>query len=165
MDKLERHSYQKVDDEWKIIKTDILWYERVPYNISTILGLSQKLKQVLTPDLLTKKYRAKNETNPMYGHCYHTSQAMYYLLDTDTRDPMMGPDCFGGTHWWLRDRENGFIVDMTSDQYYSVGKEPPHNKGKVKPWYGWKGRPHKRTMNLITRLQPDAKITKGPCLF
>ena len=65
MDKLERHSYQKVDDEWKIIKTDILWYERVPYNISTILGLSQKLKQVLTPDLLTKKYRAKNETNPI----------------------------------------------------------------------------------------------------
>ena len=25
----------------------------------------------LTPELITKKYREENATNPMFGHCYH----------------------------------------------------------------------------------------------
>ena len=159
MTKLDRHCYDKIDNEWVIVKTYTLEFQRIPYNIASILECSRRLRQVLTPDLLTKKYRLENETNPMYGHCYHTTQAMYYLLDTDTLDPMRGRDWRGDDHWWLRDRENGFIVDMTADQYYSIDKEPPYDKGKVSSWYGWKQRPHKRTLDLITRLQVDSQIT------
>lgn len=164
MDKLVRHSYTKIDDEWKIIKTQTLTYQRIPYNIVSILEYSRKLKECLTPDLLTKKYRQENEKNPMYGHCYHTTQAMFYLLDTDTLDPMSAVDWRGDTHWWLKDRENGFVVDMTADQYYSIGKEPPHNKGKVSKWYGWKGRPHKRTLTLIEKLQRGLATIETLCL-
>ena len=95
----------------------------------------------------------------MYGHCYHTTQAMYYLLDTDTLDIMSAIDWRGDKHWWLRDRETNNDIDMTVDQYYSIGKEPPHEDGKISKWYGWKQRPHGRTLKLIRKMQPDtAKI-------
>ena len=158
MDKLERHSYAKIDGEWKITKTITLSYEKIPYTLSTVLALQKKLEEVLTPDLLTPKYREENETNPMYGHCYHTTQAVFYLLDSNTLDPMSAKDYRGDTHWWLKDRESGMVIDMTSDQYYSVGQEPPHHKGKVSKWYGFKSRVHKRSMTLIQKIQKDATM-------
>ena len=76
---LERHSYKKVGDEWQITKTMKLTYEKIPYSLSCLSPCLVKLEECLTPDLLTPKYREENKTNPMYGHCYHTTQAMYYL--------------------------------------------------------------------------------------
>jgi len=155
VDKLERHSYSKIDGEWKIVKTVTLSYEKVPYTISTVSAIQSRLEQVLTPDLITTKYREENMINPMYGHCYHTTQAMFYFLDTDVLVPYSAKDWRGDDHWWLQDKESGIILDFTMDQYLSIGKEPPHKKGKVSSWYGWKGRPHMRTLKLIQKLQPD----------
>ena len=152
---LERHSYKKIHDNWEITKTVKLYYERVPYSLSSLSVCSKKLEDCLTPDLVTKKYREENQNNPMYGHCYHTTQAMFYLLDTDTLDIMSGIDWRGDKHWWLRDRITGYEVDMTVDQYYSIDKQPPYDAGKISKWYGWKHRPHMRTLKLIMRLQPD----------
>ena len=153
---LERHSYKKVDGEWQITKTMSLTYEKVPYSLSCLSQCLVKLEECLTPDLLTPKYRKENESNPMYGHCYHTTQAMYYLLDTDTLDIMSAIDWRGDKHWWLRDRETNDDIDMTVDQYYYIGKQPPHEDGKISKWYGWKQRPHGRTLKLIKRIQPLA---------
>jgi len=153
VDRLVRHCYEKGSDSWKIIKTDVLVYQRVPYDINQILQYSRKIRDNLTTDLLTKKYREENATNPMYGHCYHATQAMFYFLDTDTLVPYRAKDWRGEDHWWLTDKENGFILDVTSDQYYTIGKEPPHDKGKPAKWYGFKGRVHKRTMVLMQRVQ------------
>ena len=94
----------------------------------------------------------------MYGHCYHTTQAMYYLLDTDTLDIMSAIDWRGDKHWWLRDRETNNDIDMTVEQYYGIGKEPPHKDGKISKWYGWKHRPHGRTLKLIKKMQSLANI-------
>ena len=152
---LERHSYKKIHDNWEITKTVKLYYERVPYSLSSLSVCSKKLEDCLTPDLVTKKYREENQNNPMYGHCYHTTQAMFYLLDTDTLDIMSGIDWRGDKHWWLRDRITGYEVDMTVDQYYSIDKQPPYDTGKISKWYGWKHRPHMRTLKLIMRMQPD----------
>ena len=152
---LERHSYEKIHDNWEITKTVKLYYERVPYTLSSLSVCSKKLEDCLTPDLVTKKYREENQNNPMYGHCYHTTQAMFYLLDTDTLDIMSGIDWRGDKHWWLRDRITGYEVDMTVDQYYSIDKQPPYDDGKISKWYGWKHRPHMRTLKLIMRMQPD----------
>jgi len=152
---LERHSYKKIKDNWEITKTVKLYYERVPYSLSSLSVCSKKLEDCLTPDLVTKKYRKENQNNPMYGHCYHTTQAMFYLLDTDTLDIMSGIDWRGDKHWWLRDRITGYEVDMTVDQYYSIDKQPPYDDGKISKWYGWKHRPHMRTLKLIMRMQPD----------
>ena len=107
---LERHTYEKIDGEWQIIKTMSLTYEKVPYSLSCLSQCLVKLEKCLTPDLLTPKYREENESNPMYGHCYHASQAMYYLLDTDTLDIMSAKDWRGDKHWWLRDRETNLSL-------------------------------------------------------
>jgi hypothetical protein len=110
----------------------------------------------LSPDLLTKKYREENVTNPMYGHCYHSTQALFYLLDTDKLVPMSGIDYRNDTHWWLQDGET--IYDVTADQYYSVGQVPPYATGKKTTWYGWKQRPHQRSLNLMMKVLYDCNI-------
>ena len=155
---LERHSYKKVDGEWQITKTMSLTYEKIPYSLSCLSSCALKLEKCLTPDLLTPKYREENKNNPMYGHCYHTTQAMYYLLDTDTLDIMSADDWRGEKHWWLRDREIDYDIDLTSEQYYLIDKKPPYLDGKISKWYGWKGRVHGRTLKLIQKMQPLANI-------
>ena len=111
----------------------------------------------LTPDLLggRKKLLYPNDilTNKMYGHCYHASQALFYLIDTDKLVPMSGEDYREEKHWWLQDGEN--VYDVTAEQYFSVGKEPPHDKGKKSKWYGWKQRPQQISLDLMVRVLGD----------
>ena len=93
------------------------------------------------------------KTNKYYGHCYHASQALYYLIDTDRLVPMSGEDYRGEKHWWLQD--DSIIYDVTEDQYYSKSKVPPHSKGKKTDWYGWKKRPHQSSLELMKRVLGD----------
>ena len=69
-------------------------------NMCLVMGL---IRRQLTPDLLTPKYREENIQNPTYGHCYHSTQALFYLMDTDKLVPMSGKDYRGDYHWWLQD--------------------------------------------------------------
>ena len=136
-------------------------YEYSEYNMCLVMGL---IKRQLTPDLLTPKYREENQINPTYGHCYHSTQALYYLMNTDTLIPMSGIDYRGDYHWWLQDGER--VYDVTGDQYYSVGKLPPYQNGKKSKWYGWGQRPHQRSLDLIVRVLgkdnvTDEKLTVG----
>jgi len=117
------------------------------HNMCLVMGL---IKRNLTPDLLTPKYRPENQTNPTYGHCYHSTQALFYLMNTDRLVPMSGKDYRGEYHWWLQDGEN--IYDLTAEQYYSVGKIPPYHNGKKSKWYGWGQRPHQRSLDLMIRV-------------
>jgi hypothetical protein len=146
---LERHKYQGSE----IIKTRRLTfdpYKYSEYSMCLVMGL---IRRNLTPNLLSPKYREENLKNPTYGHCYHSTQAMYYLVDTDRLQPMSGVDYRGDIHWWLQDGE--LIYDITAEQYYTVGKLPPYHNGKKSKWYGWKGRPHQRTLNLMVRVLGD----------
>ena len=143
---LERHKYKGNE----IIKTRTLTYEPYRYcehRMALVMGL---IRSKLTPDLLSTRYREENKTNPTYGHCYHSTQALFYLMDTDKLQPMSGIDYRGETHWWLQDGDN--VYDLTAEQYLSVGKLPPYSVGKKSKWYGWKGRPHQRSLDLIVRV-------------
>jgi hypothetical protein len=119
-----------------------------------VMGL---IKRHLTPDLLTPKYRAENLSNPTYGHCYHSTQALYYLMNTDKLVPMSGIDYREDYHWWLQDGER--VYDVTGDQYYSVRKLPPYQNGKKSKWYGWGQRPHQRSLDLIVRVLGKDNMT------
>jgi hypothetical protein len=114
------------------------------------------IKRNLTPDLLTPKYREENGSNPTYGHCYHSTQALFYLMNTDRLVPMSGKDYRGEYHWWLQDGER--IYDLTAEQYYSVGKIPPYHSGKKSKWYGWGQRPHQRSLDLMIRVLGKDKV-------
>ena len=134
----------------KIFELRKLSFEPYKYtedNMNLVMGL---IRNNLTPDLLSTRYRSGNVTNPMYGHCYHSTQALYYLMDTDLLIPMSGIDYRDDYHWWLQDRDK--IYDVTSEQYYSVGQQPPYETGKKDKWYGWGKRPHQRSLNLIVRV-------------
>lgn len=122
-------------------------YEYTEKNMCLVMGL---IRRNLTPDLLTPKYREENFKNSTYGHCYHSTQALYYLMNTDQLVPMCGKDYRGDYHWWLQNGQR--IYDVTAEQYYTVGKLPPYHNGKPTKWYGWKQRPHQRTLDLIIRI-------------
>jgi hypothetical protein len=92
--------------------------------------LMEKIRKVLSPDLLKKPYREENKTNPTFGHCYAASEALYYLLGGKDAGytPMHGRDPQGIVHWWLRG-PGGEILDPTKDQYTSKDQIPPYNVG------------------------------------
>ena len=155
MKTVERHSY----DGNKIIKTRRLVFEPYdfsPVNMCLVMGLIQ---QNLKPELLKRRkfmYPDDVKTVKYYGHCYHASQALYYLIDTDKLVPMSGEDYRGEKHWWLDN--NGNTYDCTAEQYWTVGKLPPYHLGKKTAWYGWKQRPHQVTLDLMKKVLGDKLV-------
>lgn len=154
MKEVVRHSYK----DGEISETRTLRFPPFSYTEENLESVIKIICKNLTPDLVTKKYREENATNPMFGHCYHSSQALFYLMDTDVLEQRTAIDYHDCTHWWLVDITNEKIYDITADQYYRVGQIPPYVDGKKKPWYGWKQRPHQRSLNLIMRVLDDYRI-------
>ena len=153
MKSIERHSYKGND----IISTRRLVFN--PYSYSEIDLVIELIQNNLTPDLLKNKklmYPGDRRNSKYYGHCYHSTQALYYLIDTDQLVPMSSEDYRGEKHWWLQVRER--ILDVTSEQYYCVNESPPYNSGKKSKWYGWKQRPQQITINLMKRVLGDRTI-------
>jgi hypothetical protein len=95
--------------------------------------LISKIQKALTPDLLKPPYREQNASNPMFGHCYVATEAFYHM----TREEHSGrfsiffaKDDEGIVHWWLHDNKLVRILDITADQYFSVGKTPPYCRSR-----------------------------------
>lgn len=152
---IERHKYKGN----VIVETRTLTFEPYRYSENNMILVMGLIRRNLTPDLLSKHFREENKINPTYGHCYHSTQALFYLMDTDQLQPMSGKDYRGEIHWWLQDGDK--IYDLTSDQYYSVGKIPPYHNGKKSKWYGWKGRPHQRSLNLMVRVLGNKVVDRS----
>ena len=148
MKNIQRHRYK----DKKIFETRTLSFDPYSYSeIDLVIGLIQ---DNLTPDLLKGRkslmYPSDVLTNKYYGHCYHSSQALYYLMDCDTLIPMSGEDYRGEKHWWLQDGEK--IYDCTANQYIFVNQSPPYDVGKKSNWYGWKQRPQQISLELVKRV-------------
>ena len=145
MKNIHRHKYK----DNKICETRTLTFNPYPCSeIDLVIGLIQ---DNLTSDLLKqKKLMYKGDANKYYGHCYHSSQALYYLMDCDTLIPMRGEDYRGEKHWWLQDGEK--IYDCTANQYIFVNQSPPYDVGKKSNWYGWKQRPQQISLELMKRV-------------
>ena len=146
---IERHRYR----DKEIFQTRTLTFE--PYPMTEIDSVIGSIVSNLSPEMVTKKYREENASNPMFGHCYHSSQALFYLMDTDVLEQRTAIDYHDCSHWWLVDKTTEKIYDITADQYYSVDQLPPY-PGKKKPWYGWKQRPHQRTLDLMVLVLGDS---------
>ena len=151
MKTVDRHRYK----DKKIFETRTLTFE--PYSYDDIDTVIEKIQNNLSSDLLKGRkvlmYPNDIISNKYYGHCYHSTQALYYLIDTDKLVPMSGEDYRGEIHWWLQ--YDKVIYDVTEDQYYSKSKVPPHSKGKKSVWYGWKQRPQQISLNLMKKVLGD----------
>lgn len=154
---IERHRYnnKEIFETRRLIFTPFSYTEK---NMSLVVGL---IRRYLSSDLLKGRkklmYPDDVNTNPCYGHCYHSSQALYYLMDTDKLVPMSAEDYRGEKHWWLQDGDK--IYDVTAEQYYCVGKLPPYENGKKSKWYGWKGRPQQISLDLMIRVLGADNVT------
>jgi hypothetical protein len=149
---VERHRYR----DKRIFQTRTLTFE--PYPMTDIELVVASIASNLKPEMVTKKYREENSSNPMFGHCYHSSQALFYLMDTNVLEQRTAIDYHDCSHWWLVDTTNDKIYDITADQYYHVGQTPPYASGKKKNWYGWKQRPHQRTLDLMVLVLGDRLV-------
>ncbi|MAB61213.1 MAG: hypothetical protein CMO46_11855 [Verrucomicrobiales bacterium] len=155
MKEVKRHCYAKGN---VIYKTRTITFKPfVKFEIHNVMKLIQ---DNLTPDLLSgrKKVMYPDDVNKVkyYGHCYHASQALYYLMNTDQLKGYSAEDYRGEKHWWLQDGDQ--VFDVTSDQYHSVGQKPPHDRGKVTKWYGWQERPQQISLNLMARVLKNRLI-------
>ena len=148
MKNIQRHRYK----DKKIFETRTLTFDPYPY--SEIDQVIRLIQDNLTSDLLKGRkslmYPSDVLTNKYYGHCYHSSQALHYLIDTDKLVSMSGEDYRGEKHWWLQDGEK--IYDCTAHQYTFVNQFPPYDVGKKTNWYGWKQRPQQVSLELVKRV-------------
>jgi hypothetical protein len=82
----------------------------------TTRGLVRTVQDVLTDELRKPKYRG--DPNPLRGHCYVASEALYHLLDGKRMGwkPMFIRH-EGEPHWFLVNKYTGEILDPTAVQF------------------------------------------------
>lgn len=86
-------------------------------------------------ELLKGDYR-KYLDHPLAGHCYVASEAYYCMMDDDEQEAWTPHSMAlewteGGyersmTHWLLKNKENGRVIDLTADQFYPTEAEPDY---------------------------------------
>jgi hypothetical protein len=136
----------------------------------TIDELIAAIQRCLTHKMLKPCFREGNKTNPLFGHCYHSAEALYHLirrLDLPSAyhayKPCRGVDANGIAHWWL---QNGLgdILDPTADQYSSKGVPPPYASGRIRPFLTKP--PSRKAMELISTVagapEPSANFKTKP---
>ena len=112
------------------------------YSMNDIIEI---IKAKLTPTLLPKWMHDRNIANPMYGHCYHSSAVLKHYYPNLQLNK--GLDWEGEWHWWCVD-EMGNIIDITAEQYTSIGKELPYNEC-IEAKELWQGSYKDRVRRLI----------------
>jgi hypothetical protein len=105
------------------------------YDISKnmrFIDIKESIIRELSNDLLKSTYKEDSNLNrsSTYGHCYAASEAFYYLAGgKDNWIPQQGLCPVFGSHWWLKNRNDGTLVDVTDEQFYSYNLEPPYSSG------------------------------------
>ena len=125
------------------------------YNEDNLKIVSDVIVQNLTPDLIPKKWRQRNSTNPMFGHCHTASACLQKVFGTKTLKLYRAQDHNDIWHWWCVDVD-GKLIDLTADQYYSVGQEPPYENGEKASMLGFAYRT--RTLELLDRVKKQLDI-------
>jgi radical SAM protein with 4Fe4S-binding SPASM domain len=104
----------------------------------TIGALIEAIQHQLTPNLLPPQFRECNRVNPLFGHCYHSVEALYHLIrDLQLPEEYLrfrlcrGMDASKIPHWWLQN-DQGAILDPTAGQYTSKGLVPPYENGRLR---------------------------------
>jgi len=118
------------------------------YNEQNLQTVCEAIKRNLTPDLLPKKWIIRNESNPAFGHCHNASGCLYKIFGSKQLSLYRG---FDGEiyHWWVQDK-SGKIIDLTSEQYTSIGKLPPYDKAEKSGLLGFDYK--KRVLKLHDRV-------------
>ena len=118
----------------------------------------------LTPDLLLPEFQKSwSPKNPTAGFCSVASEAVFFLLGGGPAGwkAQTARDSKGVVHWWLA-HDDGRIVDPTSAQYTTQGRQPPYSEARGggfqgmrtdpdSPW-GFGRKPSARAARLLERI-------------
>jgi hypothetical protein len=118
------------------------------FNDEILKLVSDIIKRNLSPDLLPKSWIVRNEKNPTFGHCHNSAGCLYKIFGPKAVNMYRG---FDGEiyHWWVQDK-SGKIIDLTSEQYTSIGKTPPYDKAEKAGLLGFEYK--KRVLKLYERV-------------
>lgn len=119
------------------------------------MGLARKVKRILRycDDLRKKPWRGSK--NPVAGHCYIASEALFHLMGGSASGwkPMF-VRVQGMPHWYLQHRD-GRVIDVTAEQFScAVPRHLAKGKGFLTK------NPSKRTQKLLERLWKTQKNSK-----
>ena len=115
-----------------------------------LVNLSQAIVENLSPDLLSPTFArsAMAKTNPLFGHCYIASEALYHMAGGKKSGlrpcRLKMPD--NQWHWWLVDSDQR-IIDLTAGQFE---RRPQYELG-VRAAFLSK-RPSARARKLMARI-------------
>ena len=110
-----------------------------------------RLSKGLDRDLLKPAYR--NNPNPLGGHCYVASEALYYLLGSRDWVPC-NVQHEGSPHWYLKNKRTGKFLDPTAGQFETpVPYSLEHGKGFCTDKIS------KRAAELLKRLNMEPRIS------
>lgn len=108
---------------------------------------SNKIINCLSDDLLHKSFAKNKASSRVAGHCYIASEAAYYLLGGKNYWTPQFIKHEGVSHWFLRHKYTGQILDITASQFKT---KPPYDKANGKGFLT--KRPCKRTRRLLIRV-------------
>lgn len=128
----------------------------IEYNNENLKVVSELIRKNLTPDLIAKKWRERNSRNPTFGHCHTAAGCLYKIFGPKAMHMHRG---FDGQiyHWWVVDI-SGNIIDLTSEQYTSIGKIPPYEQGEKSGMLGFGYKT--RVLVLLDKVTSELNITK-----
>ena len=152
-------------------KYDVLEFERYPYTPDQLDKISKLIRSNLTDDLLSKEIKKKYPDYhprwkyPFFGFCVPATFVLFYLMDTETLEPMRGEGSEGEGHWWLKDNLSQQRYDLTFDQFSTnEERESVYETGKPRGYYGFGEKPSSRFFDLIQKVQPNSRRWKTDLL-
>jgi len=122
--------------------------DMLEYNDDNLKKVTELILKNLSSDLLTRSLLDKNEINLTFGHCHNAAGCLYKIFGSKAVNMYRG---FDGEiyHWWVQDK-SGKIIDLTSEQYTSIGKVPPYDKAEKAGLLGFEYK--KRVLKLYERV-------------
>jgi len=118
--------------------------KREPITPNKIAAL---VAESLTDDLRRPPWRGS--PNPLAGHCYVASEAAWHLLGAaSSRWRPTFVKHRGISHWYLKNKDNGEILDITAGQF---DKAPEYSAGIGKGFLT--KTPSKRAAVLIKKIR------------
>lgn len=115
------------------------------------MSIESDIVQCLTDDLRRAPY--KGHRNPLRGHCYVASEALYHLKGGKAAGlkPMFISH-EGAPHWFLADTKNRIIYDLTAGQFETP---VPYHLAKGKGFLTAK--PSARAVKVMQRIGRDPR--------
>jgi len=98
----------------------------------------------LTDELRRPPWRGSE--NPLAGHCYVASEALYHFLGGEPWVPQFVRH-EGSPHWFLKNRETGEVLDSTAGQFATP---VPYDKARGKGFLT--RQPSKRARVVLQRV-------------